>query len=467
MVAGLDAGTIHLQSRQRSLPARQRSLEALLTWSEQSLSPGEQATLRRLSIFSGPFSLAAAQHVAAASDVGQSDVVDHVFSLVDRSLLMTERSLGSRYRMLELVRTFAGVRLADSGESMATWRRAANWIIGAIGPQQWHDPDWFGRAVAEATVLRGLVTRRPESEEDSRLGALLGVLLARLNDAAQTYRTGSDEVASCAERFTASSPERVALLASVAWLDVQAGHSARADAWAAEAAELRDAVGAPQWDQVGVERALGDAAVRRGEAAEALALADDALGRDLTPRARARMHNMRTVALLEMGDIHHALDAAQATLAACEDLGDPVLLAAAVGNVAEMAFRAGRPALAAQHASRALTLAEALGQPVALAYAMNLTGRMVLTAPERHDAAVAVALLTRAATMLSDAGQALYPEDGAATATALREALHVLGPQEYRAAERDGGSMAVERALRSAAAALDHLANSRIWLGDE
>jgi predicted ATPase/class 3 adenylate cyclase len=459
MIAGLDAGTMHLQSRQRSLPARQRSLEALLTWSEQSLSAGERATLRRLSVLAGPFSLAAAQQVAAGDDVSQSDVLDHVFSLVDRSLLMTDNSLGSRYRMLELVRTFAAVRLAEAGESMPAWRRGADWVVAAIGPQQWYDPDWYGRASAEATVLRGLITRSPESDADCRRGALLGVVLARVNDSAQTYRTGSDEVASCADRFTAPSPERVALLAWVAWLDVQAGHSARADAWAAEASELRDKVGAPRWDQVGVERALGDAAVRRGEAAAALALADDALRRNLEPRARARMHNMRSIALLEMRDVPGALKAAEATLAACEDLGDPVLLAAAAGNVAETAFRAGHTARAARHEARALTLAEALGQPVALAYALNLTGRMVLGAPDREDAGVAVALLTRASAMLADAGQALYPEDDAATSAALREALRSLGPQEYRAAERDGDAMAVDMALRCATDVLGRLAD--------
>jgi len=452
MVDGLQAGALRLESRTRSLPPRHRSLETLLAWSEQTLSEGERATLRRLSMFTGSFSLEAARQAAAWGDVDADAVTEHVWSLVDRSLLLTDSTSRSRYRMLELVRQFSAARLRSAGETIDVWRRVATWLGDHLGPTQWHRRDWYGRAQAEATVLRGLATTPVESADDERVGQMLGVVLARLDDAAQAYRTGSDEVALLAERYTAPSPVRVSLLAAVAWLELQAGHTARAEAWASEASALRDEVGAPGWDPVGVERALGEAAIRRGDPAAAAQLALEALSRPMEPRARARMHNMLSIARLELGDVGEALSASSDTLDSCEATGDPVLMASALGNLAETAFRAGHTVDAARHQRRALTLAEALGQPVAIAYALNLAGRMVLAAADISGTADGVRLVSRSASMLDDAGQALYPEDASATAAALAEALRRLGPQEYRAAERDGAStpvpVAIERATQ-------------------
>jgi predicted ATPase/DNA-binding winged helix-turn-helix (wHTH) protein len=49
----------------RTAPGRQRTLHATIDWSYRLLPETEQAVLRRLSVFVGPFTLEAAQHVAS------------------------------------------------------------------------------------------------------------------------------------------------------------------------------------------------------------------------------------------------------------------------------------------------------------------------------------------------------------------------------------------------------------------
>ena len=100
----------------RDAPARQRTLEAAITWSEELLSPVDQRVLRRLSVFPGSFDAAAAE--AVADEPGA--VVPALARLVDASLLSAEPP---RYRLLVTVRTFARGRLREAGEAVAAAER--------------------------------------------------------------------------------------------------------------------------------------------------------------------------------------------------------------------------------------------------------------------------------------------------------------------------------------------------------
>ncbi len=113
---------------------RHRTLRATLDWSYDLLSPTEQAMFGRLSTFSAPFNLEAAERVAADGDLDPVDVDDLVGSLVDRSLLtVTTGPRGERrYRMLETIRHYAAEALADTGEAQATQRRHADWCLGEV-----------------------------------------------------------------------------------------------------------------------------------------------------------------------------------------------------------------------------------------------------------------------------------------------------------------------------------------------
>lgn len=105
-----------LLTRSRSaVPARQQSLRAAVEWSYTHCGEVEQLVWKRLSVFPGSFDLAAA--VALCSDLGPVDVESTIGELVDRSVLMSEpHASGMRYRLLESIREFGRLKLADSSE---------------------------------------------------------------------------------------------------------------------------------------------------------------------------------------------------------------------------------------------------------------------------------------------------------------------------------------------------------------
>ena len=76
-----------------SLP-RQRTLRATFDWSFELLSRAEQATLARLSVFFGSFELEAAEAVCATAATPGDEVADIVGSLVDKSLVVAQRTSG-------------------------------------------------------------------------------------------------------------------------------------------------------------------------------------------------------------------------------------------------------------------------------------------------------------------------------------------------------------------------------------
>jgi predicted ATPase len=91
----------------RDLPERQRTLRATIEWSHDLLEPHEQDLMARLSVFSGGWTLEAAEAVC------DSDL-DNLASLVDKSLV---REREGRFSMLETIREYARERLTDAETS--------------------------------------------------------------------------------------------------------------------------------------------------------------------------------------------------------------------------------------------------------------------------------------------------------------------------------------------------------------
>ena len=129
---------VRLQSRlklliggARDLPARQQTLRGAFEWSYDLLDAGEQMLFRRLSVFSGGFSLEAAETVCNEQGDLPVDVLDGVMSLAAKSLLRQVEGVHSegRYGMLEIVQEFALEKLAESDEAAQLRERHANFYV--------------------------------------------------------------------------------------------------------------------------------------------------------------------------------------------------------------------------------------------------------------------------------------------------------------------------------------------------
>jgi non-specific serine/threonine protein kinase len=113
--------------RRTALP-RQQTLRAAVDWSYTLLPEAERVLLRRLAVFAGGWTLAAAEGVCGGDGLEAVDVFPLLVDLVDKSLVVAEpEDAEPRYRLLETLRQYGGERLREAGEEAAVRTRHLEW----------------------------------------------------------------------------------------------------------------------------------------------------------------------------------------------------------------------------------------------------------------------------------------------------------------------------------------------------
>ena len=108
----------------RTTEPRHRTLHAAIDWSHDLLSPPEAALFRRLGVFSGGWTLEAAEVVCG--DEAVTDVLDALGRLVDQSLVGVQ---DGRFSMLETILAYARERLDAAGEEETIRERHARFFL--------------------------------------------------------------------------------------------------------------------------------------------------------------------------------------------------------------------------------------------------------------------------------------------------------------------------------------------------
>src|SRR6478609_1470714 len=149
-----------LTGGRRTSAERHRTLRATIGWSYDLLTTTQQVLVRRLSIFAGPFDVAAAARVTeetpTLTDVaGLAAVDDLLGELVERSMLLVESGrFGRRFRLLETIREFTAEQLTLCDDSVLVAGRHAQWCLH------------------EVTRIHQLLVSPAEAEGVGRLGEL-------------------------------------------------------------------------------------------------------------------------------------------------------------------------------------------------------------------------------------------------------------------------------------------------------
>lgn len=112
--------------RRTALP-RHQTLRAALDWSYDLLPEPERRLLRLLAIFPAGFTLKGAAAIMDNGDEAELSVVEGIASLVAKSLIVLEKPLSARWRLLETTRAYALEQLSGHGEVEQAARRHAGY----------------------------------------------------------------------------------------------------------------------------------------------------------------------------------------------------------------------------------------------------------------------------------------------------------------------------------------------------
>lgn len=253
----------------RTATPRHQTLRGLIDWSYNLLAAPESILLRRLSVFAGRFTISAAEGVASDETLPFAEVVEHLSSLVEKSLVaMNPQYPSVRYYLLDTIREYGREKLSEAGEEAKVYARLVAFYLNMVetnltkiaGPDQtaWmetltahHDnllaairacerlPDGADQAMR---LLRGLgtfwdlrghyqtgieiaqqVLAKPETQEKTLVRAFALYQLGKLLDSQGQFRQAEEPLQEALDIFTRLNDTRG--MASV--INILAGHAWR------------------------------------------------------------------------------------------------------------------------------------------------------------------------------------------------------------------------------------------------
>lgn len=224
--------------------ARQRTLDAAVSWSYELLTEAARAVFDRLAVFSESCTLEAAEALATSGLAG-ADVLGAITELVDGSLLIRERSPTpeARYRLLETLRLYGLHRLELSGALGEARRAHALYYLGLAQAGRPHlfgpaELTWKRRLEAEDANLRAAIAWA--SRHDADLAARLCVALWPYWSMGWRNAEGLGYLRPLLEDHGpagAAAGQRAWALTAAASLSAETGEARLALAWAKEAIE--------------------------------------------------------------------------------------------------------------------------------------------------------------------------------------------------------------------------------------
>lgn len=171
----------------RGAPARQQTLRNTIEWSYNLLDAAEQRLFRRLSVFTGNFTLEAVESLSSTYADETGLTLDGVTSLIDKSLLLQIEREGEEPRllMLETIREYGLEVLAASGEEEITRQDYIAYYLELaeragpelVGRQQ---AAWLDRLEREHTNLQAALhwsVAQGRARHDMTVALRLGVAL--------------------------------------------------------------------------------------------------------------------------------------------------------------------------------------------------------------------------------------------------------------------------------------------------
>ncbi|MGE5376309.1 MAG: adenylate/guanylate cyclase domain-containing protein [Bacteroidota bacterium] len=223
----------------RTALPRQQTLRALIDWSYQTLNDVEQRAFRRLAVFSGGWTMEAAEAVA-----GDAEAFDGLAGLVNKSLVnVEEQHGGSRYSYLETVRQYALEKLVEAGEADETRSRHVNYMSGFVSqiiPDFYGlNADWLYRTDTEKDNLRAALEWSVDHnmEKAFQLVRRIGTywsMRENISEAQYWYRT----ILQKSESIPAHEADRGAIYSLLGWTSILVGHHREGRLAAEKAAAL-------------------------------------------------------------------------------------------------------------------------------------------------------------------------------------------------------------------------------------
>jgi predicted ATPase/DNA-binding SARP family transcriptional activator len=471
---------------------RHQTLRAAIDWSYDLLTGAERTVLHRVSVFSGGWTLEAAEAVCAegTSETGGIQavhVLDLLTDLIEKSLVVADVDVAGerRYRMLESIREYALSRLAETCEEAAARSRHAAYYLamaeagdphkkGELSSQRLEsleaDHDnfraalhhfggedllrlvkslfWFWNIRGHWSEGRGWLEKALAGYRNAdglRAAALngLGILAWRQGDyvaAREALDAGVDIHRSLGERGSMGS-----MLGNLGLVLCDLGDYAAARACHSEALEIDRELG---HENVGARLCnLGLVAMYEDDLAGAMEYFDEAIvlfRENGHQRGIATSLTNRGLVKMRLGDYRSAVRDNQESAAICKELSLKGILGFALHGLGMAAYYENDYSQARAHYLESLRIRREVADQKGITDSLNNIGDLLLRCREPYRAAV---LWGAADRLREQIGAALSGFEKFDYDANLKECRGVLGDAEFEAAWSEGRTISIDQAL--------------------
>lgn len=401
-----------LREGNRNDPERHRTLRALVDWSYDLCTPGEQALWARASVFAGGFDAEALEAVCADETLSADAVLDTVGGLLDKSIFIREDRGGhARFRMLETLREYGQAWLAETRTERAVHQRHRDYYLGLleqagvewVGPRQL---EWASRLRIEHANLRRAfehcLSEPGTAGQGLRMAGMVWFWLA-MDHTTEGRLWLERALPVCPE----PTRERAWGLATAAYIAGVQGDGPGATGFARQAAEL-----AAHLDDPGVrayaKHVLAVSHYFRADLSEAIVLFAQALDQyedtDVEPQYPDLLRTEMATVLVLAGDLDRAAQVLDELFDHCEQAGERWQLSYALWVRGLLNLLAGKPEQAEADLTEAIRIKRLFHDTLGLALAVDL---LAWAKTAEGDGARAAALFGGSATMWRPFGSPL------------------------------------------------------------
>jgi len=436
----------------RTALPRQQTLRAMIDWSYDLLNDKERTVFRRLSVFSGGWTLEAAEQICSDHIIEDWEILDLLQSLLDKSLAILDET-SQRYRFSETVRAYGRDALVALNESSELRTQHLNYF-GSLaqsteellgGPQA---VEALTRLDFEQRNLRAAIEwglEGGDTVQASRLANSISMFFQVRGE----FTEGSSIYQSLVIKLPqVAKPERASALANLGVLSFRLTQYESAKNALAESLDLFLELG----DDYGAAKAvntMGVISLQLGDYDSASTSFERALALFKSvgdPRRIAMTLNNLGILAVHHNDLKRARDLYNEALQLNKQVGNRAFEAGNLTNLADLALREG-------DAQTARTLArEACEMHLELGDRLNLQDTLEVLAPAERllgRPRIAAMLFAIKEAQMEELGTKVAPyvlEEYRRNVSEVREAL---GDEEFEAVTSRGRQMTLEEAYRA------------------
>ncbi|MBK8783110.1 MAG: tetratricopeptide repeat protein [Anaerolineales bacterium] len=398
----------------RDLPAWRQTLQGAIEWSYSLLSEKERSLFCRLSIFTGGWTLEAAEEVCSDNEIClRSEILNLLIQLIDKSLVTPDIE-GKRYTLLETLREFASGKITGDVELERLQKQHCEYYLKfsqSAKPHILQGTDqfvWLNLVERERNNLRAALAWAVEKPERSEVAMQFGMAIhifwltrSYINEA--RYWLGQ-----ILALDSSPSANRADLLRFASDYASSQGDYSNARLLEEEAMEISKALG----DEAGIYYSLDGMAILAGmqgdytRAAELL---------ELVLVYRRRMGNMLlltgtlnnlAIATSRLGNLERAKLIYAETIKINKEADNTKSLAHALNGLGEVHVQLKEYEIAVQFLRESLLIRHQLGELKGMTYSLNAIAMIM---ENLGDSLLAAKLEAAAAKIRSDLGVPIAP----------------------------------------------------------